>query len=442
MTTPASAPPVRRREVFGWAMFDFANSSYTTIVVTVAFGNYFTQLVAPGGSGDRLWGIAIALSNGLVMLLSVVVGAMADGAARKKAFLFASYLACVAGTAGLYYAVPGRVALAFTLFVLSNIAFSLGENFTSSFLPELSTPQNIGRISGFGWGLGYVGGLLSLAAIYPLVAGGFVAENLADLRLVWLVNAAFFLLAGLPTFVLLRERALPTPGRSWWGHAADGLRRVSETAREIRHFSQLGRFLIAFFLFQAGLTTMFAFAGIYAVQTVGFDGSDVILLFLVLNVSATLGALGFGWLQDRIGVKVTVQSTLALWIAICSAAYFVQTQAQFWVIAVVAGLGIGSLQSAARSMVGLFAPVEKSGEFFGFWGLAGKAAYAVGPLVFGWISSASGSQRAAILSTGAFFVLGLAAMAFVDVAAGRRAADEWDRRERRADLTVSGGAAT
>lgn len=434
MTTPASAPPVRRREIFGWAMFDFANSSYTTIVVTVAFGNYFTQLVAPGGTGDRLWGIAIAVSNVLVMLLSVAVGAVADGAARKKAFLFASYLACVAGTAGLWFAVPGRVDLALTLFVLSNVAFSLGENFTSSFLPELSTPKNIGKISGFGWGLGYVGGLLSLAVIYPLVAGGFVVENLASLRAVWLVNALFFLLAGLPTFLLLRERAIPTPGHGWWDHAADGLRRVAETAREIRHFKQLARFLLAFFLFQAGLTTMFAFAGIYAVQTVGFEGSDVIFLFLVLNVSAALGALGFGWIQDRIGVKVTVQMTLVLWVAICAAAYFVRTQGQFWAIAVVAGLGIGSLQSAARSMVGLFAPVEKAGEFFGFWGLAGKAAYALGPLSFGWISSATGSQRYAILSTGAFFVLGLLAMAFVDVAAGRRAAEDWDRRERRQDL--------
>jgi UMF1 family MFS transporter len=356
MSVPGTAPPVRRREVFGWAMFDFANSSYTTIVVTVAFGPYFTTLVAPPGAGDALWGRAIAVSNLIVMLLSVPLGAMADGAARKKAFLFASYLLCVAGTFGLYFAVPGHVILALSLFVVSNIAFSLGENFTSSFLPELSTPHTIGRISGFGWGLGYVGGLLSLGAIFPLLAGGFGAENLPRLRLVWPVNALFFLLAGAVTFLLLRERALPTPGRSWKNHAADGLRRVTETVREIRRFAQLSRFLGAFFLFQAGLTTMFAFAGIYAVQTVGFEGSDVIVLFLVLNVSAAIGALGFGWIQDRIGVKLTVQITLVLWIGICAAAYLVRTQAEFWAIAVVAGLGIGSLQSAARSLVGLFAP--------------------------------------------------------------------------------------
>jgi len=419
-------------------MFDFANSSYTTIVVTVAFGNYFTKLVAPGPRGDALWGLAITLSNVAVMVLSVIVGAMADGAARKKAFLFASYLLCVAGTAGLWFATPGRVALALALFMVSNIAFSLGENFTSSFLPELSTPDNIGRISGFGWGLGYVGGLLSLAVIVPLVSGDFVVENLANLRLVWVVNAGFFLLAGVPTFLLLRERALPTPGRSWLGHAEDGLLRVVETLREIRHFSQLGRFLVVFFLFQAGLTTMFAFAGIYAVQTIGFSASDLILLFLVLNISAAFGALGFGFIQDRIGAKRTIQITLLAWVVICAAAYLTDTKEQFWAVAVFAGLGIGSLQSAARAMVGLFSPVEKSGEFFGFWGLAGKGAYATGPLLFGLVSSQTGSQRLAILSTAAFFVAGLIGMSFVDTAAGRHAAEEWDARERSSDLQTDG----
>lgn len=421
-------------------MFDFANSSYTTIVVTVAFGNFFTQLVAPGERGEAWWGAAITASNVVVMLLSVVAGAVADGAARKKSFLFASYLTCVLATAALWWVLPGRVGLALALFVVSNIAFSLGENFTSSFLPELSTPANIGKISGIGWGVGYIGGLLSLAAIYPLVAGGFELANLPRLRLVWVVNALFFLVAGIPTFLLLRERALPTPGRNWVGHARSGLVRVAETVREIRHFSQLARFLIVFFFFQAGLTTMFAFAGIYAVQTVGFDGSDLISLFFVLNISAALGALGFGFIQDRVGVKRTVQVTLAIWIAVCLAAYLVQTQAQFWAVAVFAGLGIGSLQSAARAMIGLFSPIEKSGEFFGFWGLAGKGAYAVGPLVFGLVASATGNQRYGILTTAVFFVIGLAGMAFVDEAAGRRAAEEWDLRERRQDREAGGGA--
>jgi UMF1 family MFS transporter len=434
MTTPASAPPVRRREIFGWAMFDFANSSYTTIVVTVAFGPYFKALVAPAGRGDALWGAAISVSNALVMLLSVVVGAVADGAARKKAFLFASYVLCVLSTAGLYFAVPGRVVISLALFVFSNVAFSLGENFTSSFLPELSTPENIGRVSGFAWGLGYVGGLASLAAIFPLVRGGFAAANLPHLRLVWPVNALFFLVAGVPTFLLLRERALPTPGVAWGDHAAAGLRRVVETMREIRHFSQLARFLGAFFFFQAGLSTIFAFSGIYAVETVGFRASDLIALFFVINVSAALGALVFGFVQDWIGVERTVKVTLVLWIVVCVVTYLVRTPAQFWVIATIAGLGIGSLQSAARSLVGLFAPVEKSGEFFGFWGLAGKGAYVVGPLVFGLVSAATGNQRYGILSTGLFFVLGLVGTAFVDSEAGRRAAEEWDRRERKADV--------
>lgn len=323
----------------------------------------------------------------------------------------------------------------------SDIAFSLGENFTSSFLPELSTPKNIGKISGLGWGVGYVGGLLSLALVLPLVSGDFVIENLGNLRLVWVVTAGFFLLAGLPTFLLLRERALPTPGRSWGQHAADGLRRVVETAREVRHFRQLVRFLGAFFLFQCGLATMVAFSGPYASRTVGFDGSDLIVLFLVVNVSAALGALGFGWVQDRIGVRRTVLVTLLIWVVVCVAAFLVRTRGQFWGVALFAGLGIGSLQSAARSMVGLFAPTEKSGEFFGFWGFVGKAAFATGPFTFGMISQATGSQRWAILSTAAFFLLGFLAMLKVDSEAGREAAEAWDLRERERDLAAAAAAA-
>ena len=436
MTTPRSAPSVRRREIFGWAMFDFANSSYTTIIVTVAFSVFFKQVVTSGDAGDALWGLGLSVSNILVVLLSVVVGAVADGAARKKSFLAATYFLCVAGTAALALIDPGEIALALTLFVLSNIGFSLGENLISAFLPEISTPETIGRISGLGWGVGYVGGLLVLLAIFPLIRGGFVVENLGALRWTWLATAGFFLLGGLPTFLFLRERALPSPADSWLEHARSGLARVGHTMREIRHFTQLARFLVVFFLYQAGLTTVFAFAGIYAVETIGFSSSDLIQLFLVLNVSAAVGAVGFGWIQDRIGAMRTIRITLVLWIAVAVGAFLVATADGFWAVAVAAGLGIGSLQSASRAMVGLFAPVEKSGEFFGFWGIAGKAAYAVGPLAFGLVSTGTGSQRLAILSTGLFFLVGLAGTFLVDETEGRRAAEAWDARERQADTAA------
>ncbi|HMB54678.1 MAG TPA: MFS transporter [Thermoanaerobaculia bacterium] len=425
-----SHPPVRKREIFGWAMFDFANSSYTTIVITVAYSVYFTQLVAPEGSSDFLWSIGVTLSNAIVVLLSPFVGAVADDSGRKKLFLFISYLACVTGTAALWFVMPGMVVLGITLFVISNVAFSFGENFAAAFLPEISTPENIGRISGFGWGLGYFGGLGCLIAIYPFIRGDFVAANLDQLRLAWPVTALFFLLAGTVTFALLRERAPRGPKRTLTGYARVGYTRLLATLRSLGHFSQLARFLVVFFVFTCGLAAVVYFSAIYARQTLGFTAAELITLFMIVQISSAGGALGFGWLQDRLGATRTIQITLVLWIGVCVVAYLTESKTTFFVVSLCAGLGIGSLQSASRALVGLFSPLEKSGEFFGFWGLAGKSAFAVGPLVFGLLSSLTGSQRLAILSTGIFFVVGLVGLAWVDEAKGRAAAAAWHEARR------------
>jgi UMF1 family MFS transporter len=405
-------------------MFDFANSSYTTVIVTVAFGVYFTRLVAPPGRGDSLWGWAIAIGNLIVLLLSPIVGAVADDSGRKKLFLFFTYATCVGGTALLYFATPGRVGLALALFILSFVGFSFGENLAGAFLPEISTPANIGKISGLGWGLGYFGGLGSLLLVQPLLAGDFAASNLSNLRLAWVVTAAFFMVAALPTFLFLKERA-PRGSEPALQYVRDGFRRLADTARSVRHFSEIARFLGVYFLYYAGLTSVVAFAGIYAANTLGFTFKELVFLFILLQLSSAGGAFLFGWLQDRIGATRTIQIALVLWILVCAGVYLVQSKEAFWGVALFAGLGIGSLQSASRAMVGLFSPLEKTGEFFGFWGLAGKAAYMVGPLIFGEIASRTGSQRTAMLSTALFFLAGLVGMFFIDERRGRAEAASW-----------------
>jgi UMF1 family MFS transporter len=435
-TVPATRPdpPARPREIFAWAMFDFANSSYTTIIVTVAFSVYFTRLVAPPGRGDLLWGTGLMVSNLIVLLLSPVVGAIADDSGRKKWFLAATYLICVAGTALLWFVVPGRAGLGVALLVVSFMGFSFGENLAGAFLPEISTPSTVGRISGFGWGFGYFGGLASLLLVQPLLRGGFEPANLGNLRLAWVVTALFFLLAGFPTFLFLRERA-PRTDRRPLEYVRAGFARLAATAAAVRRFSELAQFLAVYFVYYAGLASVVAFAGIFAVESVGFTFAELTVLFLLLQLSSAGGAFLFGWVQDRFGAVRTIRITLGLWIAVCFAAFAcvpgrelvagLDGKETFWGVALCAGLGIGSLQSASRGLVGLFSPVEKSGEFFGFWGLAGKAGYMVGPFVFGAISSVS-SQRTAMLSTAAFFALGLVGMAFVDEARGRRAAAAWE----------------
>jgi UMF1 family MFS transporter len=419
-------------------MFDFANSSYTTIIVTVAFSVYFTRLVAPPGRGDFLWGTGLLVSNLIVLLLSPVVGAIADDSGRKKWFLAATYLTCVAGTALLWFVVPGRAALGVALLVVSFVGFSFGENLAGAFLPEISTPQTVGRISGFGWGFGYFGGLASLLLVQPLLRGGFAPANLGNLRLAWVATALFFLLAGLPTFLFLRERA-PRISRGPLEYVRAGFARLAATAAAVRQFSELVQFLAVYLVYYAGLGIVVAFAGIYAVQSLGFTFAELTLLFILLQISAAGGAFLFGWVQDHIGAVRTIRITLTLWILVCVGAFAcvpgrevvagLDGKQLFWGVAIFAGLGIGSLQSASRGLVGLFSPVEKSGEFFGFWGLAGKAGYMIGPFIFGAISSAT-SQRVAMLSTGAFFVLGLLGMTLVDERRGRRAAEAWEATSR------------
>jgi UMF1 family MFS transporter len=418
------ATPATRKEIVAWAMFDFANSSYTTIVVTVAYSVFFTRVVAAGPAADLWWGRGVWAANLIVLLLSPIVGAISDESGRKKHFLFASYLVCVAGTASLAVVGPGDVALGLALFVVSNVAFSFGENFAASFLPEISTPANVGKISGFGWGLGYFGGLASLLLVKSRIDGGFTVENLGNLQKAWITTAAFFLLAGLPTFLILKERA-PRRSEPLSYYVRNGFARLGQSWRASKQFRQLRRFLVVFWIFSMGLTSIIAFVGVYAERTIGFTAAELIGLFLVVQISSAGGAFLFGAIQDRLGARRTIQVTLLLWIAVCAAVFATSDKQTFWVIALAAGLGIGSLQSASRAMVGLFSPVDKAGEFFGLWGLAGKGAYACGPLAFGWISAATGDQRLAVLATGVFFVAGFVGLYAVDEGEGRAAAAAW-----------------
>ncbi len=408
-------------------MFDFANSSYTTVIVTVAFSVFFTSAIAPGDKADLLWGIALGASNLIVLLTAPLIGAAADDAGRKKVFLVATWALCVMATAALYFAVPGRVALAMGLFVASNVAFALGENLIGAFLPEISTPKNAGRISGFGWGLGYLGGLGSLLLIRPLMADGLDAGNLDRVRWIWPITAVFFSVAALPTFFWLRERARRTPWEGLATYARRGFRRLGETKRSIAHFRELARFLTVFFVYSIGFTIAISFSGIFARTTLGFTANELVLLFLILQIASALGAVGFGWLQDRLGSRRALQLSLALWILVGLGSAACQTKTQFFVIGLAAGAGIGSLQATSRGVVALFSPRSKSGEFFGFWGLALRAAFALGPLLFGAVSAATGSQRIAVLVATAAFAFGLFGLRWVDTDAGIRAAERWDQ---------------
>jgi UMF1 family MFS transporter len=427
------------REIFGWAMFDFANSSYTTVIITVAFSVLFPKLiVGDEREGNFLWSAALSTSLLLVALSGPVLGSLMDFSAAKKKFLFASYLLTVTATAALYFVTPGAVALCFILIVLSNYGFAVGENFTSAFLPDLGPPEDLGKISGLAWGIGYLGGLLSTGLVFVLTTP-HDASNLAGVRLIGPLTGGFFLLAGIPTFLLLKERGtakvLP-PGESYLGA---GVRRMSRTLRELRSFRDLIVFLCSFFFSYAGLSIVISFAFIYGDQVIRWSASSQAAMFVLTNISAAVGAWLFGFIQDRIGDKRTYNITLVIWMVAVvllwgapgltdwlNSALGTQwkTESVFLCIGALAGLCLGSTQSAARAMVGVFSPESKAGEFYGFWGLFGKLSAIFGLMSLGFLQIQLGLKGSILLCV-VFFFCALIISLFVNEKRGKETARQY-----------------
>ena len=412
-----------KREVLSWCFFDFANSAFTTIIITIVYSVYFRNIIAAGRTdGDRLWALGNTISQVLVLLSAPLLGAIADYSAFKKRFLFFSYILCVAFTALLTFTTTGEILFALLIFIVANFAFSSGENLIASFLPEIARQEDMGKVSGFGWALGYIGGLLSLVFCYPFLKNGFGMENAANLRITNLIVAGFFLIAGIPTFLWVRERKKASDLPAGQSYLSVGFTRIRDTFAHIRRFRELFKFLILFGIYNCGVTTVVVFAAIYAVETVKLNASEFLIFFLITQISASLGAFLFGLAQDRIGPKNTIYATLTVWLLTIVGAYYSTDKTTFFIVGNLAGLGLGSSQSAARALVGLFSPIEKSAEFFGFWGLFWKLSTAIGPLVFGLLSSGTGNQRIAILATGLFFLIGMLGLRFIDEKAGIEAA--------------------
>lgn len=414
----APPPPVRKREIFGWAMFDVANSSYTTVVITVIYAKFFTENVVPPGSStrDSYWSLAIVLSTVLALALSPLVGAICDKTGRKKVYLLGTTVACSISTAALALVGPGDLAAGVALVAVSNAAFMLSESFCASFLPELATEKTMGKISGLGWGMGYFGGLASIYLATSIV-GADGADEVASTHGAMVATALFFFVVSLPTLLLVRERGRPAPGyeRADFGQLLRaGLDELRQTARLARQHWVLFRFLLAFMVYMAGLEAVIKFVGIYARSELHFGMDDIRLLFIVLQLSAAAGAFAFGLVEAKIGAKPTVLATLGLWFVAIMAIYGLDSLAAalssepkrlFFAIALLAGTGIGATQSSSRTVVGLLAPSGRSAQIFGFWGMFSRLGTILG-MSFGVAADLLHSRRTALLLVASFFVVG------------------------------------
>ncbi len=412
-----------RREIFAWTLYDFANTSYSVIVVTVVYAIYFKKFIVGDytialgqwvrNPGDFLWGLGGSLSMSIVALSAPIMGAVADYSNRKKWFLFIYTMLCIIATAMLYYLQPGMIVQGLLLFILGNLGFEGALVFYNGFLPQISRPDNIGKISGYGFALGYVGSLISLLIALPYASKAFAHNDLSLMRPTFVWAALFFFTFSLPFFVFVKERVVRVPDATK-NYFKAGYERTIKTLKRIREFPQITRFLTAYFIYIDGVNTVIYFSGIYASTTLGMTVQQVIQFFAVIQSSAISGSYVFGYLTDKFGPKKTIMITLFLWITVAVGAVFSYNIKTFYVVGLIAGIAMGASQSASRALMGRLVPEGMEAEFYGFYALMGKFSSILGPLVFGLVSTITGNQRYAIFSLLIFFVAGLFLISRVD----------------------------
>jgi UMF1 family MFS transporter len=385
--------------VFVWTLFDFANTSFSIIVVTFLYAVYFKKTVAGNEAiGDLYWSISTSIAMVITAFISPLLGAIADYSAGKKRFLLFFTMLCILGTASLYFIGPGQIFWGIALFVLANVGFEAGLVFYDAFLPEITVPKNYGRVSGYGFGMGYLGSLATLAIVFPFIEASMIKETFP-------VAALFFLIFSLPIFFFLKEKRSKVNRTE--SFVTIGVSRVWSTLTHLKHYKNLAIFLVAFFFYIEGVNTVIFFSGNYASTTLGFNEMELLIFFIVVQTTAIAGSIILGILADKIGQKKTIVISLFMWLVTVVLAYFVYDKTGFYVVGLIAGAAMGSCQSASRSLMSKLTPPEKKTEFFGFYSFFGKSSAVVGPLVFGLVSFLSGDQRVAIISIAFFFIVGL-----------------------------------
>ena len=414
-------------KIFVWTLYDFANTSYSIIVVTFIFAVYFKNTIADGKPiGDLFWSLGISISMFITAIIAPILGAISDYSAGKKRFLLLFTLLCVIPTGLLYFTGSGDIYIALGLFILANIGFEAGLVFYDSYLPEITSANSYGRVSGYGFAMGYIGSLTVLAIAIPFIQNDLIKETFP-------LAAAFFIVFSIPIFVFLRDtrKNINNPK----SYIRIGVNRVYKTISNLKNYKNLALFLLAFFFYIEGVNTVIFFSGNYASTTLNFSMEELILFFIIVQTTAIFGSIFFGVISDSIGQKKAISISLFIWIFTILIAFFTSSEENhlvhylsgisdlsnkevmikcFYFVGLLAGSVMGATQSTSRSLMSRLTPVEKKTEFFGFYSLFGKSSAIVGPLVFGFVSYLSGNQRIAILSIGIFFIIGLVLLKFVN----------------------------
>lgn len=403
-----------RLGVFSWCLYDWANSSFSSVVTTFIFATYFTEAVAESSTaGTALWGRTLGICGLVIAVLSPVFGAVGDRGGRRKPWLAVFTLLCAASTSLLWFIAPapGFAPWALLLFAAATLGFEFAMVFYNAMLPDIVSEDYLGRVSGWGWGLGYAGGLFCLViALLVFVQVeqppfGLDRQTSEHIRATSPLVGVWYALFSLPLFLWTVDR--PASGLTARAAVGEGLRTLLKTLRQVRRYSSIVRFLVAHMIYADGLVTLFAFAGIYAAGTFGMEFTEVIWLGIALNVTAGAGAALFAWVDDKAGSKTTIAIALACLFALGVVAVVVESKQMFWLAGMAVGVFVGPAQAASRSMMARLAPRELQAEMFGLFALSGKATTFLGPIVLGTVTEMFNSQRAGMASVLCFFLVGL-----------------------------------
>jgi UMF1 family MFS transporter len=391
---------LNKKHIISWTLFDFANSSYSAVIASVIFPVYYVNVIVGNekGLGDLWWGRVISFSMAIVAISSPFLGGIADYGGIRKRFLFVYTALSICAITVFPVLDKGMIIQGFILATVANIGMEGGLVFYNSFLPRIAPRQYQGRVSAWGFGIGYAGSIVSLLFAIPLIRNN-------QFEATWLMVSVFFAICSAPAFLFLPG---DTKGElSIINAGIKGLRFTIKTLKEIWGKRELKKFLISYLIYQDGVNTVIVFSSIFAATTLGFRPQELIFIYLVVQTTALLGAFIMARFIDYWGPRKVVMLSLVMWTFVATVAFFVQTKTQFWALASFAGLGLGTIQAATRALYTQFIPEAKEAEYFGIYSLVGKSSAIVGPLIFGMISSYFGSQRPAILFVAAFFLAGM-----------------------------------
>jgi UMF1 family MFS transporter len=412
--TPVASTAGGRRAIVAWCLFDWANSAFPTVISTFLFSAYFTDHVAPTHeAGQTLWSFANGVAALVIAVMSPLLGAIADQGGRRKPWLLALSLVSVAATAALWFVRPTVDDVLFALVAMgvATLGFELGITFYNAMLPEIVAQDRIGRVSGWGWGIGYAGGLSCLALSYVVFVApepppfGLDRAAAEHVRIVMPLAALWFALFALPLFLWVPDR--PAAGRRLGAAVRGGVAELAATLRQVRRYGNIIRFLLAKMIYIDGLNTLFIVGGTFAAGVFDMSIGEVLVFGIILNVTAGAGAIAFAWVDDWLGGKPTILISLAALTLMGGGLLAVESKLWFYILAAVVGIFLGPAQAASRSLMARLAPPERRTEFFGLYNLAGKVTTPLGPLLVSLVTYVSDSQRAGMAVIFPFLVVGM-----------------------------------